>query len=319
MHVSCTPESSSTSQPTIDQVLFKDGRIFQHKVLHVNYTTYDVRHDQDIFNPGSDHCDLIMLAAPGSDEEPETQHQFCYAWLIGVYHANIHFIGPGSKDYLPRRLDFVHVRWFELVPPTVENRTWLDALRFVRMNNVNAFDFVDPADILRGCHLIPAFAKGRSHPNHINLSPIAKDGDDWKYYYVNRYKCFQPFHMIPLLTITRRFMDRDMLLRYYWGLGVGHTYSHVSDRSERNDESIMPQVMHAQSLHDDDALDDVSSNAHAGTEPVNLDDEFSLVDRDGFGWESEDLGGDGSDDGSEADSMMYEMYGSDWGDEGNLD
>ena len=177
----------------IDQVLFKDSRIFQHKVLRVNYTTYDVRRDQDIFNPGSDHRDLIMLATPGSIEEPETHHRFCYARLIGVYHANVHFIGPGSKDYLPRRLDFVHVRWFDLVPPTsVENHPQLDMLQFVPMNDVNAFDFVDPTDILRGCHLIPAFATGRSRPDRISFSPLAKDGDDWKYYYVNRYEYFQP-------------------------------------------------------------------------------------------------------------------------------
>ena len=187
----CAAESSDTSQSMIDQVLLKDGHIFQHKILRVNYTTYDVRRDQDIFNPGSDHRDLLMLVTPGSFEESETQHRFCYARLIGVYHANVYFIGPGSKDYHPRRLDFVHVRWFELVPPTsVENRTQLDMLRFVPMNDVNAFDFVDPADILRGCHLIPAFAKGRSHLNRISFSPIAKDGEDWKYYYVNWYQCF---------------------------------------------------------------------------------------------------------------------------------
>lgn len=242
-------------------------------MLHVNYTTYDVHHDQDIFNPGSDHCDLIMLVTPGSDEEPEPQHCFCYAWLIGVYHANIHFISPGSKDYLPRQLDFAHVWWFELVPPmSVENRTQLDMLQFVPMNNVNAFDFVNPADILRGCHLILAFARGRSHPDHINFSPITKDGDDWKYYYVNRYKYFQPFDMTHLLMIVQRFVDRDTLLRYHWGLGVGHTYSHVRDQSEHSDKSIMPQALH------DGALDPVSLNDHARMESVNPDDEFLLVD-----------------------------------------
>ena len=155
----------------IDQVLLKDSHIFQHKILHVNYTTYDVRRDQDIFNPGSDHHDLLMLVTPGSFEESETQHHFCYAQLISIYHANIYFIGPGSKDYHPRQLDFIYVRWFELVPPTsVENCTQLDMLWFVPMNDVNTFHFVDPADILRGCHLIPAFAKGRSHLNHISFS-----------------------------------------------------------------------------------------------------------------------------------------------------
>ena len=157
-----------------DQVLSKDSRIFQHKVLCVNYTTYNVCCNQDIFNPGGDLRDLIMLATPGSDKESETWHRFCYAQLIGVYHANIHFIGPGSKDYLPRRFDLVHVRWFDLVSLTsVENCTRLDMLQFVPMNDANAFDFVDPADILRGCHLIPAFAKGRSHPDHMSFSPIA--------------------------------------------------------------------------------------------------------------------------------------------------
>ena len=183
----CALGSSTTSQPMIDQVLFKDGRIFRHKVLRINYTIYDVCRDQDIFNPGSDHRDLIMLATPGNIEEPETQHHFCYARLIGIYHANVHFIGPGSKDYLPRRLDFAHVRWFELVPPTlVKNHTLLNMLQFVPMNDASAFDFVDPVDILRGCHLIPAFARGRSHSDCISFSPITKDSQDWKYYYANR-------------------------------------------------------------------------------------------------------------------------------------
>ena len=116
--------------------------------------------------------------------------------------------------------------------------------------------------------------------------------------------------MTYLLIIVQRFVDRDMLMRYHWGLGVGHTYSHVRDRSELNGESITPQ---------DDASDHMPSNVHAGTEPGNPHDEFSLVDRDRLGWESEDMSGDGSDDESEADSTMYDMYGSDWGDEVSLD
>ena len=125
--------------------------------------------------------------------------------------------------------------------------------------------------------------------------------------------------MIHLLTIMQRFVDHDMLMRYHWGLGVGHAYSHVRNCSEHNDEPIMPQDLHTQNLHDD-AFDHVALNARARTEPINLDDEFSLVDRDGLEWESTDSG-DGSDDGTglEANSMMYEMYGSDWGSEENLD
>jgi len=37
------------------------------------------------------------------------------------------------------------------------------------------------------------------------LSRCAKDGSDWVRYYINR------------------FVDRDMVMRYHFGLGVGHT------------------------------------------------------------------------------------------------
>ena len=28
--------------------------------------------------------------------------------------------------------------------------------------------------------------------------------------------------------ILSRFVDRDMLMRYHWGLGIGHSYSHMA-------------------------------------------------------------------------------------------
>lgn len=33
-------------------------------------------------------------------------------------------------------------------------------------------------------------------------------------------------HKNPALTFVNRFVDRDMLMRYHWGLGVGHVHSH---------------------------------------------------------------------------------------------
>jgi hypothetical protein len=41
-----------------------------------------------------------------------------------------------------------------------------------------------------------------------------------------------------LLTYTCvRFVDCDMILRHHWGLGVGHTYSHVPCPSDENQPS----------------------------------------------------------------------------------
>ncbi|KAI6039504.1 hypothetical protein EDC04DRAFT_2538039, partial [Pisolithus marmoratus] len=86
------------------------------------------------------------------------------------------------------QLDLLHVQWFEQVPPNAgDGSCSLDVLQFPPMNDHGTFDFIDPVDILQGCHLIPAIVKGRSHPNHTSLSPIAKDCDDWNYYYVNRW------------------------------------------------------------------------------------------------------------------------------------
>lgn len=179
----------NTSEVSLDHVLFKSGRIYGHNIFRINYTTYDVRRSQDTLNPNTDHRDIMMLDGGSTDGSGIVEpHRFCYARIIGVYHANIQYIGPGLKDYSPRRLDFLHIRWFELVPPDPHyGGLALDRLRFVPMNSKEAFDFVDPAEALRGCHLIPAFAKGRLHPDNTASSCLAKDSNDWKFYYINRY------------------------------------------------------------------------------------------------------------------------------------
>lgn len=166
-----------------DHVVLKNNRIYRHHVLRINYTTYDVRHANDIFNPSTEHRDIMMLHRPESEQDRD---RFCYARIIGIYHANVQYIGPGMKDYMPQQMDFLHVRWFERVPE--QDLHGLDALRFIQADDPASFDFVDPTDIVRGCHLIPAFRHGRHHREETAMPPtsIARD-EEWKYYYVNRY------------------------------------------------------------------------------------------------------------------------------------
>ena len=175
-------DSFGALHANLNDVILRHDRIYRHHILWINYTTYDVRRANDIFNPNTEHCDILMLHRPESEDD---HHQFCYARIIGIYHANVQYIGSGMKDYLPRRMDFLHVRWFEQVPQ--QDLHGLDALRFVQMNDPGSTDFVDPADMLRGCHLLPAFRHGKLHSEQVATSPIARDSDDWKYYYVNRY------------------------------------------------------------------------------------------------------------------------------------
>ena len=184
--------SFDATEPSINQVLLKGGHIYQHNVFCVNYMTYDICCDQDTFNPNSDHHDIMLLLAP-DDTAEGMRHHFCYARIIGIYHANVQYIGSGLKDYNARWLDFLHVRWFKWIPSNPQpSGIPLDLLQFVPMDVEGVFDFVDPVDVLRGCHLIPTFTKGWPHPDCSTLSSIAKDSADWWYYYVNMYFPFQP-------------------------------------------------------------------------------------------------------------------------------
>ena len=67
--------------------------------------------------------------------------------------------------------------------------TKLDSLRFPLMATEGAFGFVDPADVLRGCHIIPFFAGGKARLDGVGLSKLAHDAQDWSRYRVNRYAC----------------------------------------------------------------------------------------------------------------------------------
>ena len=159
--------------------MLKQDRFYRHNLTRINYTTYDVRHAQDIINPNTEHRDIMMLSG--------SSHPFCYARVIGIFHTNVIYTGPGLLDYQPRRLEFLWVRWFELIEqPSDGCDLALDALRFIPMMEDEAFGFVDPTDVIRSCHLIPAFAMGRLHPNGVAMSRCAQDGADWKKYYVNR-------------------------------------------------------------------------------------------------------------------------------------
>lgn len=170
---------------TSSQVVFKRDRIYRHHLFRVNYTTYDVRRAQDTIHPRTDHRDILLLAPLDSP------HPFLYARVLGIFHANVVYTGPGVKDYLPRRLEFLWVRWFEVVDvPAGWEHLALDLLRFTPMSQEDAYGFVDPANVLRSCHLIPAFASGKVHPDGVPVSRNARDGADWKYYYVNRWAYF---------------------------------------------------------------------------------------------------------------------------------
>src|ERR1700678_2851354 len=73
------------------------------------------------------------------------------------------------------------------------------------MHQANSFGFVDPKDILRGCHIIPAFAKGKRYTNDTGISRCAKDRHDYMLYYIGQ--CVRSLSdLAPMLTEIMKFL-----------------------------------------------------------------------------------------------------------------
>ncbi|KAH9010805.1 hypothetical protein EDB84DRAFT_1445518 [Lactarius hengduanensis] len=87
------------------RLLIHNNRIFCHKTLRINFTTYDCQRDQDSINTGT-RSDIMVLA--NHDEEPEDTHPYWYARVIGIFHAMVNQVGR-TTPY--EQMDFLWVRW----------------------------------------------------------------------------------------------------------------------------------------------------------------------------------------------------------------
>ena len=167
-----------------------NDRIFIHKVIWINYTTYDVRLAQDSLNPRT-HADIMVLS--NEDENCDEPHPYWYARIIGIYHVDvIHNLRGGTRSLAgePVRIDLLWVRWFGR---HLDHRAGWAARRLHRVGFVEldeetpAFGFLHPSQVVRGAHLIPAFHHGRTAdllPPSI-ARPESNNDEDWRFYYVN--------------------------------------------------------------------------------------------------------------------------------------
>lgn len=170
-----------------DTLRFVRGRMYKHKVLRVNYTTYDMRRDQDSINPRT-HPD-IMLHAHENDVTDEDPHPFWYARVIGIYHVDVlHTCTPGAQP-VPQRMDFLWVRWFgrDLTEETGFQAQRLHHIGFIDSSEDGAFGFLDPKEVIRAVHLIQDEEYGQTEdllPQSLVRQPSTSKSD-WMYYHVN--------------------------------------------------------------------------------------------------------------------------------------
>ena len=212
------------------------NKLFEVNTMTVNYTSYDIRRDYDLVNPRS-HPD-IMVVSP--DSETNDTSPFWYARVLKIFHADVWTSHPDGRDNSIHSMNILWVRWFGSEPGYNWgfSRARLPKIGFVDWNDPFAFTFLDPAHVVRGCHLIPAFAEGRTS----TLLPeggsaarvlVAEETDDWLNFYVGM--C-----VITRVTICNdtdsiySFADRDLMMRHHGG-GIGHLQDVYCVDHEQND------------------------------------------------------------------------------------
>ena len=168
-------------------------RMYTHHVLCINYTTYDLQRSQDSINVHT-HPDIMLLSEQG-DNDGNNIHPFLYACVVKIFHVNVQDTCNPDSD--SKQMDVLFVRWFcvdQSAPGGFATKR-LHQLKFIpKSTDGDPFGFVDPADVLHACHIIPAFAHGQTdellspslaHGEHAKLDRLLKENMDYRYYYVN--------------------------------------------------------------------------------------------------------------------------------------
>lgn len=170
-------------------IRIRNNTIFEHCTIHINYTTYDIRRDHDTLNPR--YHPFCMVASPDTQTNPDA-HPFWYAMVIGIFHAQVQHTGPQSVDLSWKTMEFLWVRWLGVEPdyPFGRHLAKLPKIGFVPSSDDYAFSFLDPSQVIRGCHLIPAFTEGRTEELLLGyqgptIARQAGESQDWVNYYVN--------------------------------------------------------------------------------------------------------------------------------------
>ena len=117
------------------------------------------------------------------------QHPFTYARVIGVFHVDVVHNVPGAST-VPQSIPFLWVRRFRLDRRFKGGfkRKRLHRIEFLPDSDPASFGFVNPDEVIRGAHLIPAFAHGPTERvPYTSLARRKDEFDDWAYHYVNLY------------------------------------------------------------------------------------------------------------------------------------
>ncbi|KAF8155662.1 hypothetical protein B0H34DRAFT_859991 [Crassisporium funariophilum] len=261
------------------KLVILNSRLFRHKVMQINYTAYDVRRGQDSIN-SRNNADIMTLS-----RNDESGHPFEYARVIGIFHLDAVYNKDGASD-VPETYDVLWVLWYrrDTSYRAGFEKKHLHRVKFVPSDNPGAFGFLNPDEVIRAAHLIPAFYHGATESLLKGLSVARGEGkvDDWRYFYVNL------------------FVDVDMYM-HYAGNGIGHYKVDLANDARAAVPSTNPDDTEGDAWEDDvvaqgsvgdDLPQGASEGNEGGAEQVGEDDEG------GDGEEEEEEDGDNNEDES---------------------
>ncbi|TFK94497.1 hypothetical protein K466DRAFT_476226 [Polyporus arcularius HHB13444] len=216
----------TSREPTSEErrsIRVEKDLMWLHKVMRVNWTSYDMRRDQSSVNPRT-HPDIMMLAPPDSS------HPYLYARIVTVFHVNAFRIEAADTEQLDTQLlQVLWIRWLDLdtMRPGGFERMRPHRVKFASAGD-EPFGFISPEQVLRGVHIVPAphygLADTPSLPHRvIQRATTRRDQamdeddcddqprkDDFKFYYIAMWS------------------DRDLFMRFLGG-GVGHEEHQTDD------------------------------------------------------------------------------------------
>jgi len=216
------------------QLIFVNNQIYGHKVIHINYMTYDLHRAQDLLNLRT-HPDFMMFSHDDNGDDP---FSYWFGWIIRDFHTKVNYMGPNLELIQGEKFDFLFAWWYgqDMIGGWCSKH--LHRISFVPGNDSSAFGFLDPQEVIQAVHLIPTFHY-RKTSNSLPCSPTAQweeeKDKDWEYYYVSMWVNLT--FKTSLYSHWGRFMDQDMRYdAFLWGEGVRHksmceaTKDFLSDR-----------------------------------------------------------------------------------------
>ena len=122
-------------------------------------------------------------------------------WVFSM-SMSFMYSSPGAVDHDAQHFNCLWVHWYDLEvrkscngiqknaklhSKTAEKPSRrLDGLSFLPWDAEDAVGFIDPANVLHGCHIIPAFLTMKSFPNGGGSLSCARDSEDWNTYYISQ-------------------------------------------------------------------------------------------------------------------------------------